>query len=560
VCGASRRRRATYRTIENQISGVVITFIDIGSRKRAEQEVLEAQGKLHATLEQLPAAVVIAEVPSGKLLLANRLAANLFGRPFLLPFQHADLSTLHAAVTAYHRDGRVYASHEWPLARSLENAAPVSNQEIHLERPNGERKVLSVSSATVEDSAGRPMSVVGVFWDITEQTRTEQSEREARNAAVSANNAKDEFIATVSHELRTPLNTIRMWVRMLETREMGEEDRKTGVRTIERAALAQQKLIDDLLDVSRITSGKLRLNPQPIRLADSVLNAFDAVNPIANARGQRLELHVAPELGRVRADPDRIQQVVWNLLANATKFTPKGGLIALSARRDGNDVEIRVTDSGIGITAEFLPYVFDRFRQADSGTTRKHSGLGLGLGIVKQLVELHGGTIELSSAGEDKGTMCEVRLPLPLLPEEEADLDVPRIAGRVELQGVDVLLVEDEAATRETTRRLFEAAGATVRAVDTAHAAHIALRHRQPRVIVSDIGLPGEDGYTLMKELRGVARASNTLRIPSLALTAFARVDDKRRALDAGFDAHLSKPVDPEQLLAMVAQLAQKTS
>ena len=561
VCSASGtwylRRVLPYRTAENHISGVVITFFDIAARKRAEQEILEAQENLHAVLEQLPAAVVIAHAPSGSLILANRIAATLFGRPFLLPSQHSNLETLHATLTAFHPDGRLYLPGEWPLARSLASRAAVVGEEIHLEGPKGVRKVLSVSSAPVEDPAGNTVAVVGVFWDITDRMRSEQSEREARDAAISANNAKDEFIATVSHELRTPLNTIRLWVRMLGSGRMSEEDRLSGVRTIERAALAQQKLIDDLLDVSRIASGKMRLNVQQVRLADCILNAFDAVNPVANARGQRLEVHVAEEVGRVRADPDRVQQIVWNLLSNATKFTPKGGRIALAARRNGDDVEITVTDSGIGIAPEFLPHVFDKFRQAETGSARKYSGLGLGLGIVRQLVELHGGTIELSSAGEGKGTMCKVVLPLPTLHDESSDFTSRPAAARADLNGVEVLLVEDEAATRETTRRLFESAGATVQAVDSAHAAHSVLTQRQPHVIVSDIGLPGEDGYTLLKEVRVASLAAQSDRIPALALTAFARADDRRRALEAGFDEHLAKPVDPEQLLTVVAQLAQ---
>ena len=560
VCSASGRwylrRVLPYRTGENQISGVVITFIDIAARKQAEQEILSAQENLHAVLEQLPAAAVIAEAPSGKLILANRLAVTLFNRLALLSSQTSDLHTLHAALPAFHPDGRLYSPNEWPLAMSLASGTAVQHAEVYLEGSRDARRVLSVSSAPVEDRLGKMVAVVGVFWDITDRMRTEQSERDARDAAVLANNAKDEFIATVSHELRTPLNTIRMWVRMLETGRLSDDDRLSGVRTIERAALAQQKLIDDLLDVSRIASGKMRLNLQQVRLADCILNAFDAVSPVANARGQRLEVHVAEDIGRVRADPDRVQQIVWNLLSNATKFTPKGGRVGLSARRDGEDVEIVVTDSGIGISPQFLPHVFDKFRQADSGTSRKHSGLGLGLGIVKQLVELHGGSIEIMSAGDDKGTMCKVVLPLPPAVDDENTFAEKPFAGRVDLTGVDVLLVEDEAATRETTRRLLESAGSIVRAVDSAPAAHTALLDRQPHVIVSDIGLPGEDGYTLMKEVRLASSAAHTVRTPALALTAFARTDDRHRALDAGFDEHLAKPVDPEQLLATVARLA----
>ena len=560
VCSTSGRwylrRVLPYRTRENHISGVVITFIDIAARKQAEQEILRAQENLHAVLEQLPTAVVIAEAPSGKLMLANRLATTLFNRLALSSSQPSDLNTLHAALPAFHPDGRLYAPNEWPMAMSLASGTAVQGAEVYLEGSKDVRKVLAVSSAPVEDRSRRMVAVVGVFWDITDRMRTEQSERDARDAAVLANNAKDEFIATVSHELRTPLNTIRLWMRMLESGRLSEEDRLSGVHTVERAALAQQKLIDDLLDVSRIASGKMRLNLQQVRLADSILNAFDAVSPVANARGQRLEVHLAEDIGQVRADPDRVQQIVWNLLSNATKFTPKGGRIGLSARRDGNDVEISVTDSGIGISPEFLPHVFDKFRQAESGASRKHSGLGLGLGIVKQLVELHGGSIEITSAGEGKGTMCKVVLPLPVAVNDASSFAEKPFAAPVDLTGVDVLLVEDEAATRETTRRLLESAGSLVRAVDSAHAAQAALLERQPHVIVSDIGLPGEDGYSLLKAVRLASLAAHTVRTPALALTAFARPDDRRRALDAGFDEHLAKPVDPEQLLATVWRLA----
>jgi two-component system CheB/CheR fusion protein len=561
ICSASGRwylrRVLPYRTSENQIAGIVVTFVDIAARKQAEQEILETRENLHAVLEQLPTAVVIAEAPGGRLILANRLAAALFGRP-LVPSQHSDLDQLHASLIGFHPDGIEYRDDEWPMAVSLASGAAVVGAEIHLENPRGTRRVLAVSSASVENAQGVRVAVVGVFSDITDRIRIESSEREALDAAVVANNAKDEFIATVSHELRTPLNTIRLWVRMLQSGKLPEEERLSGVRTVERAALAQQKLIDDLLDVSRIASGKMRLNFQQVRFADCLLNAFDAINPVANARGQRLEVHVAEDIGLVRADPDRIQQVVWNLLSNATKFTPKGGRIALAARRNGDDVEITVTDSGIGISPEFLPFVFSKFRQADSSASRKHSGLGLGLGIVKQLVELHGGSIDMASAGEGRGTMCTVILPLPLVSERDSESRTVSAPQGADLKGIEVLLVEDEAATRETTRRLFESAGATVRAVDSAHAAHAVLLQWKPQIIVSDIGLPGEDGYTLLREVRIASRAAHSARIPALALTAFARADDRRRALEAGFDEHLAKPVDPDQLIAVVAELARR--
>jgi CheY-like chemotaxis protein len=402
--------------------------------------------------------------------------------------------------------------------------------------------------------------------DSTEPKQTEDqlfaatvAAKSAQAEAVSANKSKDEFISTVSHELRTPLNTIRLWTRMLQSDKLPDGDRMEGIRMIERAAIAQQQLVDDLLDVSRIASGKLRLALRETRLASSIQDAVEAVRPVSENRGIHFQSQVADDIGIVRADPDRIQQIVWNLLSNAVKFTPSGGRVEVIARRDRDVVEIKVTDTGIGIRKEFLAHVFDRFRQAEAGAARSHGGLGLGLAIAKQLVELHRGSIEASSEGEGHGTTFTVRLPLQVRSASTEDLTTEAKDPGEGLSGVHILLVEDEAGARETTRRLLQEYGARVVAVESAAAAHDAIAIQWPDVIISDIGLPGVDGYQLLKSIRAQA-VGNGSRVPALALTAFARSEDRQLALSAGFDEHLAKPVDPDRLLSTVARLARKGS
>jgi CheY-like chemotaxis protein len=340
---------------------------------------------------------------------------------------------------------------------------------------------------------------------------------------------------------------------MLRNEKLPPKDREEGVQMIERAALAQQQVIDDLFDVSRIASGKLHLSMRETRLADAIRSAIDAVEPIAAARGVVLGKQIAGDIGVVRADPGRIQQVVWNLLSNAVKFTPSGGRIAVLARRDASGVLIEVTDTGIGIREGFLPKVFDRFKQAEVGTTRAHGGLGLGLSIAKQLVELHGGSIEVTSAGEGKGSTFTVRLPLPQHGDQPPMVSAN--GAEVDLAGLDILVVEDEAATRETMKRLLEAHNARVRTVDSVSAARDALEKRQPQLLISDIGLPGEDGYALIRHVRGLELSTP---IAALAVTAFARPEDRQQVLESGYDDHLAKPVDPDALLARIAKLAQR--
>lgn len=387
-----------------------------------------------------------------------------------------------------------------------------------------------------------------------------------RQDAEHANRSKDEFIATVSHELRTPLNTIRLWSRMLAEGGLSREDAAQGAKILERSALAQQQLIDDLLDLSRMSRGQLRLELKDMRLIEAVEAAIAQTAPLAQARQIELAADLTGGTDPVRADVDRIQQVAWNLLNNAVKYTPPGGRVDVMLLRTRDLMELEVRDTGIGIDPQFLPFVFDRFRQGTAGTARRHSGLGLGLAIAKQLVELHGGTIYAESRGPGQGASFRVCLPLGRPAGEVRDsLEAGHepglpTAGLPDLSGAEILLVDDEPLAREALARLLEHCGAAVCAVGSCAAAREAVTRHRPDVIVADIGMPGEDGYSLLRGLRREEEQQHQRRIPALAVTAFARLEDRQRALAASFDDHLPKPVDPDRLVAAVAALARSNS
>ena len=381
--------------------------------------------------------------------------------------------------------------------------------------------------------------------------------------AQEANRIKDEFLATLSHELRTPLTAILGWASMLADGSLDEATAARGITAIGRNARAQKQIVEDVLDVSRIITGKLRLEMQPVEFRALVQDAVESVRPAAEAKGVYLSTLLAPEVGEVTADPDRLQQVMWNLLSNAVKFTSAGGRVEVELRRDAARVAVRIGDTGEGIAPEFLPHVFDRFRQADMGTTRQHGGLGLGLSIVRHLVELHGGDVTAESAGRGLGSIFTLRLPLrpSALVRESSETQAvnvtspPGEVGTASLAGTRVLLVEDETDARSMLKALLEGAGANVYSAGSAAEAWAALEGAGCDVLVSDIGMPDEDGYSLIGRVRGhgSARVNST---PAVALTAYARDDDRERALAEGFDAFLSKPVEPSQLVGVVADLA----
>jgi PAS domain S-box-containing protein len=393
-----------------------------------------------------------------------------------------------------------------------------------------------------------------------------ESERAARSQAERASAMKDEFLATLSHELRTPLNAILGWSQMLRLPTMNPADLRRGLETIERNARAQTQLIEDLLDMSRIASGKLHMNVQSMMPAVVVEAALETVRAAAEAKGIRLTSALDPAAGPIAADPNRLQQVVWNLLSNAIKFTEKRGRVTVRLQRAGSHVEICVDDTGIGIAPEFLPHVFDRFRQADASSTRTVGGLGLGLAIAKQLVELLGGSVRAASPGPGEGATFIVELPLMAVHFDPASVRgasdhhgaESQGLGRVDLSGVSVLVVDDEPDARDLVARVLVECGALVMTAGSAREALAAIERTRPHVLVSDVGMPNIDGYQLLRMVRelGLARGGG---VPAIALTAFARSEDRTRALRAGFLVHVTKPVEPAELVATVASVAGRT-
>src|SRR5205809_1881443 len=380
-----------------------------------------------------------------------------------------------------------------------------------------------------------------------------------------ANRLKDEFLATVSHELRTPLSAMLSWAGLLRGGKLEPASVARGVEVIERSAKAQAHLIDDLLDMSRIMTGKMRLDMRPLEVQAVVRGALDSVAPAAEVKSITLAAALDGAPLRVLGDPDRLQQVMWNLLSNAIKFTPKGGRIDIRVRVANGDAEISVGDTGAGISPEFLPHVFDRFRQADSTSTRSHGRLGLGLAIVRHLVDLHGGTVHAESAGTGRGATFVVSLPLRELREEPAAATLAHARPRApapgvglepafDLRGLRVLLVEDDADGSEAIATVLVVAGAEVRSAGSTAAALEVLATWRPDVLVSDIGLPGEDGYALLRRVRTLEEDGGA-RLPAIALTAYAQAEDRIRALTAGFQAHVAKPVEPRALLEVLAGL-----
>ncbi|WP_437938873.1 PAS domain-containing protein [Sorangium sp. So ce341] len=445
--------------------------------------------------------------------------------------------------------------------------------DYRLRRRDGQYRWCIDAAAPRFGPSGEFLGYVGSVIDITdrkqaeeERTRLLEVEQAARSEAERANRLKDEFLSTISHELRTPLTAILGWSHLLRRRSRREdEDLCKGLAVIDRNARAQAQLIEDLLDMGRITSGKLRLDVQPLDLHDVVGAAVSSVAPSAEAKGIRLERISSPAVGVTRGDPSRLQQVVWNLLSNAIKFTPEGGSVQVKVSRAGDHVEITVSDTGEGIKPEFLPHVFERFRQADASTTRRHGGLGLGLAIVKHLVELHGGAVRATSAGAGEGTTFTVELPLGVARapaeggadgrEVDVQASVDDICELSDLSGISVLFVDDALDTRDMVRTFVEERKARVRLAGSAEEALRLLELERPDVLVSDIGMRGMDGYELIRRVRALPQERGG-DVPAVALTAYAGNEDRRRALLAGFQRHLAKPIQPTELLMAIGALA----
>lgn len=454
--------------------------------------------------------------------------------------------------------------------QELHEMGSIRYEDLPLQDRNGRRHPVEIV-ANIYQEDHEPVIQCNIR-DIAERVQFEReraallaNEQASRMEAEAANRSKDLFLATLSHEVRTPLNAILGWASILRGGKCNEADLTEGMEVIERNCKAQAQLIEDVLDISRIVSGKLRLQVRPCELVEVINAAIDVMRPAADAKGVRIETTLDLAASHASCDQNRMQQVVWNLLSNAVKFTPKGKTIRVTLARDRSAARIQVSDEGQGISPEFLPYAFDRFRQADSSTRRTLGGLGLGLSIVKHIMEVHGGTVHAESAGEGRGAIFTVNLPVRAVHLDEGDGeaaggsdDAPSLdLTPVRLDGLRVLVVDDEPDARRLLVRVLGEAGAIVTAAGSVVEALAALATANPQMLVSDIAMPVQDGYDLIRQVRGAGLGAKEL--PAVALTAFAHKEDRRRVLLAGFQVHVPKPIDPHDLTAVIATLAGRT-
>jgi PAS domain S-box-containing protein len=540
-----------------RIAGICL---DITNRKMAEQ-------RFRLTVEASPNAVILVD-GQGRIVLANSRVKTMFGyEPQELIGQSIEI-LVPERFRARH-SGYREQFHQKPEARPMG-----AGRDLFALRKDGSEFPVEIGLSPTESEEG--LLVLATVVDITsrksaEQERTQllEAERAARNEAERANRLKDMFLATVSHELRTPLNAILGWSQLLSRSSLqGESAQAASI--IQRNAKVQARLIEDLLDMSRIISGKIRLDMQVLDLSIVVNSAIEAVLPSAQVKNIQIGRDVDSTIGPVRGDPNRLQQVVWNLLTNAIKFTPKGGRVDVSLKRTDAHAQFVVSDTGIGISQEFLPFMFDRFRQADSSTSRQHAGLGLGLSIVKNLVDLHGGTVRAESKGENQGATFVVSLPIASDGKPEEAQEAPtesRVSwpaptaafGPQAFGGLKVMVVDDDPDACVLAQRVLEDCGARVATATSADEALGMLEPFAPDLIISDISMPGKDGYQFIKEVRA-QESDRAVRTPAAALTALTRPEDRARAALSGYQAHISKPLTAAELIAVVASLTGRIS
>jgi signal transduction histidine kinase/ActR/RegA family two-component response regulator len=453
------------------------------------------------------------------------------------------------------------------LAR-LRAGERIEHYETIRVRKDGTRIDISLTVSPIKGPKGDIIGASKIARDITEQKQARKELDEAYRQAEESSRLKEEFLATISHELRTPLSAILGWARMLRMGQLSKENAVKALDTIERNARAQAQLIDDLLDVSRIVTGKLRMDVRPSDPNSFIDAAVESVRPAAEAKGVRVQKVIDTGLTSIPGDPVRLQQVVWNLLSNAIKFTPRGGRVQIRSERVNSHLEIVVSDTGQGIASDFLPHVFDRFRQADQKTSRQHGGMGLGLAIVRHLVELHGGHVSALSEGEGQGATFTVRLPIsPIYQLDPSGSRVhpaardllPANEPTERLDGLRILVVDDEPDTRDLLRQGLESCGASVRVAGSAAEAVDAIVAEIPDILISDIGMPGIDGYDLIRQIRELPADAGG-KVAAVALTAYTRVEDRLHALRAGYDMHVPKPVELAELVAVAATVARRTS
>jgi len=552
------------RDSTGQIVGASKIARDISAQKRAEEALRQQREWLAVTLASIGDAVIATD-NSGAIAFVNQVAETLTG----WNQEEAHGTSLETVFHVINEQSKQPVAN--PALRALKEGVifGLANHSLLVAR-DGKEIPIDDSGAPIRGADGELRGAVLVFRDITERRRSENekmkllaSERAAREQAEVANRTKDEFVAMISHEIRSPLSAIQGWCHMLRQGNLSEADFTRALDTIERNTKTQVQLVEDLLDISRVTAGKLHLNVRPVELIKPIMAALDSIRPAVDAKSIDLEINIEPAASLVTGDPERLQQVFFNLLSNAVKFTPAQGRISVEAMHVDSQLSVVVRDSGTGISPDFLPYIFDRFAQADTSSARKHGGLGLGLAIVRHLVELHGGVVRAESEGEGRGASFIVTLPVKQSKAESGDFAYPAmggttraLAGQTMLAGIRVLIVDDEAATRELLGAIVAQYGGEVRVCASAAEGLEALEEWEPAVLVSDVGMPEEDGYTFIKKVRQLE--SNRRNIPAVALTAYARAEDRMRALASGFQMRVPKPVDAPELIMVIASLASR--
>jgi PAS domain S-box-containing protein len=548
---------------KNQIVGGIGVVYEITERKRAEEAANEAHRRLTSHVENSPLAVI--EWDSDfRVSRWSEAAARLFGW------------TADEVMGKHVSDWHFVFDEDVDAVAQVTHRQRVGAELLGVLRNRNYTKAGGVVfsewyNSVLRDDRGELVSVLSLVLDVTARKQAEEErnallarEREARKHAEEADRLKDEFLATLSHELRTPLTSILGWATLISSGEVGEENFKRAIETIERNARSQARLIDDLLDVSRIITGNLHLDVHPLNLAPIVVAAKDALRPAVDAKGIKVNTDLDAESCLVSGDPNRLRQVVWNLLINAIKFTQRGGSVSVYLKCEEPSARLTVTDTGAGISPEFLPFVFHRFRQEEGSISRKQGGLGLGLAVVRHLVELHGGSVSAESGGPGMGSTFVVDLPLApeRRREKREDIDKADITGGVErrsgvgvrLDGLRVMLVEDDDDSRSLLSLMLRRLGAKVISTSSSGEALSSFSQSRPDIVISDIGMPDEDGYELLRRMRALPKDRGG-RTPAIALTGYATNKDRERALEAGYQLHLAKPVEPDELVAAIVSV-----
>ncbi|MFN6583342.1 MAG: PAS domain S-box protein [Aulosira sp. ZfuVER01] len=541
---------------QGEVEGFVALINDITDNKQAQNALKQSEERFRKLAEKVRVIPWEVDANTGNFTYVGPQTEEILGYP------STDWYADNFWEEHIHPDDR-----EWAVKYCIESSLSLDNYEFEYRMLAADGRVVWIYDiVNVIRDESQPQLLHGFLLDITDRKLSEQERERLLAEAEAVNRMKDEFLGTLSHELRTPLSAMMGWTQLLKKRQLDEATKARALETIDRNTKSLAQLIEDVLDVSRIIQGKLSLNLQQVELIPVVEAAIETVQPAADAKEIRIECRFDPKIGVVMGDVNRLQQIIWNLLSNAVKFTPKGGRVDVQLKRRHSQIQIRVSDTGEGIANDFLPHVFERFRQADSSSTRSHGGLGLGLAIVRHLVELHGGTVSAESPGIGQGATFIVNLPMravyventiSVLSDRSINSEISP-NNPLSLEGVRVLVVDDEQDARQLLTTVLSQSGAQVMTVASAAEALIAVPQFHPDVLVSDIGMPEADGYTLIRQLRSLPSEQGG-QIPAVALTAYARSEDRTRALLAGFQLHIPKPVNPAELVAVVANLAGRT-